>query len=400
MTIEIYGAGFANKGAELMLRTVIARLRAHDPDLRLAVEPATNTPYERRAAERLSHVFPTVSLYPARLRRYMHRLPVVRDALFATAILPAGADRQCGLVRRHDIDGLIDISGYAYGDAFPWVRTRAGADVARAYAKRKKPVVLMPQMLGPFDKPKVRDQFKRLADHATLIYAREKPSFEAARALLGDDDRLRLAPDITIFSPKRDIDLPQRGRPYACIVPNERMLDQGRKEWGDTYLPRLLAAARALSARGVQPVVVVHSGDQGDHDLAERLVEELGPETDRFHHPDPFVLKAFIARSRLLVGSRFHAIVAALSSGVPGVALGWAHKYEALAADFGVPELQHRGTDDPEHLVELVGRICDDAEHDRLTGEIRDAKARMKTAIDGVWKEVSRLFGLGAGASA
>ena len=40
--------------------------------------------------------------------------------------------------------------------------------------------------------------------------------------------------------------------------------------------------------------------------------------------------KAIAKQVDLMVGSRFHSLVFALASGVPAVALGWAHKYPEL----------------------------------------------------------------------
>ena len=54
---------------------------------------------------------------------------------------------------------------------------------------------------------------------------------------------------------------------------------------------------------------------------------------------DALALKKTVAGSRLLVGSRYHSLVAALASGVPVLCMGWAHKYAMLLADFDCEEL-------------------------------------------------------------
>lgn len=408
MTIEIFGAGFGNKGAELMLRTTVARLREADPGVRLAVEPGREAPYERRAELALAHVFPSPSLFPGKIQAALHRFPAARAIAFAPleAMASPGVRRALGLVPRRACDALVDISGYAFGDGFSWIKTRDAALRAGAYARRGRPVVFMPQMFGPFRNPKVRTHFLRCCEHATRIYARERPSYEAVRELIGDDPRLRIAPDITIFGVRAEHAFAdEEPAPYACIVPNERMLDQGKKDWGDSYMPRLIAAATEMHAHGLRPTVLVHSGDAGDERLAAellaRLEAQLGPgAAARFHHPDPRVLKAFIAGSRFLVGSRFHAIVAAFSSGVPGVALGWAHKYEALASDFGVPELQHTARDEPDHLVSLVRDLCDGSKYEAFRRRIVASRDRMRADSEAMWQDVYAILGLRPGAPA
>lgn len=403
MTIEIFGGGFLNKGAELMLRTTVARLRQRQPDLRLAVEPQPTVDYERRAELRLAHLFPTLSLYPPALRRVLARSSTLTNVVNVPLewLLPAAADPLLGLVRRRRCEALIDISGYAFGDGFHWRRTKNAALRTGAYARRHKPVIFMPQMFGPFNDRRVRRYFRRCCDHATRIYAREPRSFDAVREVIGDDPRLRLAPDITIFCiPPADLVVPDLpAGDYACIVPNERMLDQGGGEWSDRYVSRLVAVGQRMHSRGLRPALVVHSDDPGDAELALQITEQLEAqigtgETVLFRHRDPFVLKAFIAKSRLLVGSRFHSLVAALSSGVPGVALGWAHKYEMLAADFGVPELIHRGTDEPDHLLALVDQLADRVENDALRTGLVARRAAMKAQSDALWDDVFQLLKL------
>src|SRR5690606_22797023 len=47
-------------------------------------------------------------------------------------------------------------------------------------------------------------------------------------------------------------------------------------------------------------------------------------------------IKGAIANCDLVIGSRFHALIAALSQGIPAAALGWSHKYAELLQSFGL----------------------------------------------------------------
>ncbi len=401
MTIEIFGGGFANKGAELMLRTTVERLRARQPQVRLAVDPEPNSPYELRSKLGLSHIFPTLSIFPPNVRGLLIRSPLLAAVCSNASrfLLPAKADQMLGLVDRRSTDGFVDISGYAFGDGFHSLKCKNAAIRTRVYAKQNKPVIFMPQMFGPFTKPKMLGYFRECCDNATRIYAREQASFDAVRQVIGDDPKLKIAPDITIFSsPGRDIETDRDGAPYGVIVPNERMFDQGKEEWGDTYVARLVAAGKQMHQHGIHLAIVIHSNDAGDDALARQLVRELkselGEDVTLFTHSDPFVLKHFIAGAQLLVGSRFHSLVAALSSGVPGVALGWAHKYDMLASDFGVPELIHHGADDPNHLLELVDKLCNADHNQMLRARLRSQREAMQSASDAMWEDVFNLLSM------
>ena len=44
MLIEIYGAGFANKGAQLMLETTIDKIRSHHPEAKFAINAGADRP--------------------------------------------------------------------------------------------------------------------------------------------------------------------------------------------------------------------------------------------------------------------------------------------------------------------------------------------------------------------
>ncbi|QDU58479.1 polysaccharide pyruvyl transferase family protein [Aeoliella mucimassa] len=400
MNIQLFGAGFTNKGAELMLRTVIARLRERMPDARLAVTPDRQTPYEQRAELRLAHIYPNHQFFNPQLRKLLVRSKLATFLAEAPYrwLTPSHALSMYGLIDQDQVDALVDISGYSFGDGFHWIRTNLAAIQARRLNRRGKPVILMPQMFGPFEKPKVRSAFQKLCDAATLIYAREHASYDAVREVIGDDPRLHMAPDITIFSPHGpEVVTGHEAESYAVLVPNERMLDQGRGEWGDTYLPRLVAAGKQIASHGFRPAIVIHSGDEGDKKLAEELYAQLEPLVDQqkpfiFTHQNPLVLKQFIAGARYLVGSRFHSLVAALSSGVPGIALGWAHKYEMLASDFGIPELIHRGANNTDDLLVQVDALSNLEENQRLRNILVDRREAMRTQSELMWDNVFRVL--------
>ena len=139
MLIEIKGVQFVNKGAGLMLRAVVDRLRAMVPGVEFALTPGPNAPFHRIAAlgawQRLrlpGAPFDADALsyrLPQRLRRVLRRYGTVTEA---------------------DVDAVLDASGYAYGDAWGDAPLESAAREIERLADHGKPYVFLPQAFGPF----------------------------------------------------------------------------------------------------------------------------------------------------------------------------------------------------------------------------------------------------------
>ena len=182
--------------------------------------------------------------------------------------------------------------------------------------------------------------FQRVIANSTLVFARDQKSYEYAVELSPHSTKIERAPDITLFYPDRPDGLLETSSNYVCIVPNVRMLDQGKDDWGANYESYLIAAAQEILDQKLRVCVVVHDASGADSEIAHRIVEQVkSPRVTIIEEQDPFVLKRTIGGSRLLIGSRYHALIAAFSQQVPSVCLGWSHKYETLFEDFGCKEL-------------------------------------------------------------
>ena len=82
--------------------------------------------------------------------------------------------------------------------------------------------------------------------------------------------------------------------------------------------------------------LVVHDSSGDDLEVARELSLKFGLSVIELD--DPFKLKSVLSDYLFVVGSRYHALVAALSNSTPVIALGWSHKYDELLADFEVSE--------------------------------------------------------------
>lgn len=382
MLIQIYGAGFHNRGAQLMLWTTIQKIKAINPDVRVAVE-ATRSTYKERAAYDLLTLVPVLSDESPRKTKFLG------GVLNATSRLLPSSLEKFGLVRRCDVDALIDISGYAYGDKWGVGSARGMLARVTQFAKQGKPVVFLPQMLGPFENAEKRKVFQGILSNASLLYARDRYSMEAVEAINLTGKPIGLAPDITIFcdplAPEKLI-----SEPYACLVPNMRMRDKAGATWGEDYMKAMVRAGQRLKELNIRPLIVVHDGGGEDIVMAKELADKLGMvDKDILTESDPRRIKGYLAGGVMTIGSRFHALVSSLSSGVPVVSLGWAYKYEALMEDFGVEEYFCRHTDGIDGALPHIEKIASKSVRDELVEMLKMRKKQMEHRNQEMWEEVA-----------
>jgi colanic acid/amylovoran biosynthesis protein len=248
-------------------------------------------------------------------------------------------------------------------------------------------------MFGPFENPDLQHTMRQLYDAASLVYARDQLSYSFAKNLIdGSADKLRLAPDITIFvQPDSSTPLPEQ--PYACVVPNMRVLDRGSAEWQRTYMAELRQTIQLLRSHKLRVILVEHEKTGDDRRLIDELFAEFGGDSVQIcDDPSPRRLKAVLGGARLVVASRFHAAVGALSSGTPTIVLGWAHKYNALMADFGAGDFVHDATDEWPHLEGLLLQLIDDQLRSAHQKILRERKEAMRPANDAMWDEAVKLI--------
>jgi colanic acid/amylovoran biosynthesis protein len=291
------------------------------------------------------------------------------------------------------VDAVLDASGFSYSDQWGPAATEHLAAQTRRWRRQGKPIVLLPQALGPFREPRARDAFRRVLDEVDLIFARDDSS-AAHLAELGAAGRARVrqSPDFTVGVKGR---LPEGFEPApgrVAIIPNYRMIDKGRAGSGPAYRALLAGTARHLLARGYHPFFLVH--DSGiDRELAHEVRADAGGGVEVLHEPDPRALKGILGSCHAVVASRFHALVGALTQGVPSLATGWSHKYEELFAEFGCPEaLCDVAAPLPDALARLDA-LLEGTERERVIEGLRRTRADYARRTAEMWREVGALLG-------
>lgn len=377
MIIQVTGTGTANKGAELLLIAIQQQLARLLPEAKLAVAPSFGS-FDERARYGLRTVLPEV--------------PKGRWWL-AGKMMPRALRETSGLVSETDIDAVLDSSGFAFGDQLGAVRVQGFAQAVRRWKKQGKPVILLPQALGPFDVPEIRNAFEDIANHVDLIFARDRTSLGFASQLVTSAAKLAHAPDFTNLvecpSPKTN----DKQSYLSLLVPNSQMIAKSAASHARLYIPFLARCHRHLKDIGLRPAVLLHD-DRSDVRLVETLRQELNEDFVVLAEQDPIQLKATLGRARLVIGSRFHALVGAMSQAVPAIAVGWSHKYQMLLVDYGCTDAQLSVDCDDQQLADLVSRVMSEwtTRHHCLL----NANDRLRQQSQKMWEQVVDVICAGA----
>ncbi len=389
MIVEIHGAGFHNRGAELMQLAVVDALRRRLESFEPALDAAPARVKDLLGLPIIRIVPPRGTLGAGFRRRFLRQK--LLPALFRSGLeVP-------GITTIANCEALLDISGFLHTDYWQDVtRTRNFSTLTRFYSVRSRPVVLLPQAFGPFTNPPLRTAFRRLMPTCTLIFARDPQSMHYIEELSPIRDNLRLAPDITLCFPPAPTPPHPFETSYVCIIPSARLLDVGAPMWADHYYDYILGAASLILQQGIPVRLLEHESSGGDRAIIHRLESDLhSPLLTTVLGAAALDLKRIIWDARFVIGSRYHSLAAAFSGSVPSIGLGWCHKYDGLYDDFHCSELLFSSTAPFDDFERLIMRLLDNSHNANYRATIAQQMAVITRDSEEMWDSVAKILSRG-----
>lgn len=368
--IEILGTNANNRGAELMAIAIKQRLQQKYPQIGLVVNSRFGS-YLSRAEHGFSVTGHNAGNYVKRTIR----------TLFWD-LMPSPLRQSLGIVKATDINLILDASGFAYSDQWGFNHTRRIVNRLNSKNYKNLTCILLPQALGTFNEAKVAKYSKLLFERAAIVYARDAISYEEATKL-SPISNIKQCPDFTInvkADTSRTGELPKK---FAALVPNVRMLDKTQKS--DSYLNFMRHSIVRIKRMNLEPIFILHdtAEDQRVIDLIDSK-SELKVYTDK----DPRILKGMLGAADFVVGSRFHALVSALSQEVPCVGAGWSHKYPQLFNDFRQSAYLVNDFDDEAKTDHVFDRLMNSEIRDADQQALSESLRLMKEKVNEMWVDV------------
>ncbi|MBE3672542.1 polysaccharide pyruvyl transferase family protein [Pseudoalteromonas distincta] len=330
MLIEIKGVQFVNKGAELMLRAILDRLSVELPNAEICLVHNPNSPYVERAK--------IGAFQKVNLRKNI--FDFTRLVYFLPSKVRHYFKSRFGIVTEVDVDVVLDASGFGYGDQWSdIVMHQVALEVTRMQGFGKK-YIFLPQSFGPFTREKNKKYASKAFQHASLVFARETPSFEHVKSLLSSNDNIYQAPDFT------NLLYPSLGEAYIkyanylVVIPNSKMLSSKNKDtnWKNNYVRIMTTLIEKALIENESVVILNHSG-KDDELLCQAIQSKLSELCDIIEPETALEVKAVISKAKAVISSRFHGCVSALSQEVPCIATGWSHKYLELFKEYNSEHL-------------------------------------------------------------
>lgn len=280
---------------------------------------------------------------------------------------------------------VLDANGYRHGSIWPAGHIEADLVLAAAVRERGAHLVLLPKSYGPFDAA-TGARFAELVAATDLAWARDRESLRLCEPYTTG---LKLCPDFTIGVHALQKPAAGEARRGILLVPNSKLVERGLIADFDAYARFLAECSARLATPGHACRVLFHQDK--DYRRLHRRLTRLG--IAWMFNKDPRACKAELARAWLVVSSRYHGMIGALSSGTPCLVLGWAHKYAGYL-DF------YPGGQDlliPEVSVAAVAARAAWISSPGIRDEISDRLARGNSSVaaqaEAMWDEVARLEG-------
>lgn len=319
--VLIDNAGFNNKGAELMLQSVVQQIKAVAPKVRIIVP--NEVFYENLNYCQRYNILPLNLVYGGRKKK-------IKRFIYSNLL------NKPWFVTPDQIDVVLDAGGFQFSDQ--WIVSKSMlAEKKRYYAsftKKNRKIIFLPQAFGPFERPLTKQLMQVAYNAADLIYAREPESYRYLKSLFPEDTIIKISPDFTCLSKyygPKTVDIPNG---FVILIPNVRMITHTSQDVSTNYFHFLYEISEYLIGKGESLVLLNHEGED-DLKLLLDLNHRLSKKTLLLSSLDALEVKRIIGEAKLLISSRFHGVVSGLTQGIPTLCTSWSHKYHELLKEHG-----------------------------------------------------------------
>lgn len=252
-----------------------------------------------------------------------------------------------------------------------------------------KPLVLVPQTIGPFERSWTRPLARFVIDRSRIVATRDRLSTAFTRDL-GVKREIMEAADVALMLPfekapkrtdgKRHVGINVSGLLFSGGYTKDNMF--GLKA---DYPDLVRAIIEHLSSRGdctvhlVGHVITDTMEVEDDYRACLKLAEEYPDVIVAPKFDGPIEAKSYISGLDFFLGARMHACIAAFSSGVPVLPMAYSRKFEGLFGTLGYDAIADCKADDRETVLAKLADALEDPAglSAKIEAGLTEGKARL-----------------------
>lgn len=224
-------------------------------------------------------------------------------------------------------------AGDSFADIYGLPRLTVMTATAELVRRAGVPLVLGPQTIGPFATRRGRLLARRSMSTARLVMSRDAESASAAASLRHPVD-VRTT-DVVFGLPGVFAD----GDRDVIVNPSGLLWNDNGHVDAAAYRDVVTQLCRRLVAAGRRVTLLAHVLDSPLQDNDVRVLGEVAERVEGVHEivvPTSLEhVRAVLASAQVVIGSRMHACLNALSVGRPAIPLAYSRKFAPLLADLG-----------------------------------------------------------------
>lgn len=332
MKIKIDGTGTVNKGAELLLFSILNQIENKYPDAEIYYTDAgflADNQHQDYFDTKLKIHKPWYTNHSIARLLKKFRINGIIGKLFKSDL---SEYTRFNISEKYDL--LLDASGFSISDSFEMSDHVLSQNI-RYYKSLKQQgtkIVLLPQAFGPIEKKNTKEIVKALSEYVEITFAREDVSYKYLIDAGFNPEKLFVYPDFTCLTKGCVPASFEHLKGKVCLIPNMKMVSKGKLNMNE-YLAYF---ERIIKICGQENVFVLNHEGIGDEKICTILSNKYGlPMASGLKALE---IKGLISQSYCVISSRFHGVASALSSSVPCIATSWSHKYEMLFKDYGMTD--------------------------------------------------------------
>lgn len=370
--IIITGGELFNKGAQAMVFITVDEMKKRFPNHQIYV--LSEMDYRRSDKEKDIYNFQFTCWYPLK---------------YAKAQTNPLTKLMC-MVKNHkeykevfelysQTDFMLDISGYALGSNWGYQYCNSYLEHLIYAEAFNIPVYLLPQSFGPFDFKgdegiNTDALIKKLLPNVKLIFAREQDGYNMLKENYHLNNVIKTY-DLVLNNKNIDLkniykEIPEFNVPLienksVAIIPNSRNKDVGNNT---VLIDFYKVCINELLRRGYFIYLLSHS--TGDVEICNEIKQEVSNDKVILIDDELSCIEfnQIAPKFDFMIASRFHSIVHAYKNSVPCIILGWAIKYQELAAQYSQEKylFDVRNEIDINEVVGVINELIENLDKETL----------------------------------